>query len=220
MRKTGKVAGFIAAAAVVAGLAAPATAAVAATGREGASPPTSVAFSPGSGRSVVDWNHELITILGTPGAQPATVHPTRSFAILQAAEYDAVVSITHAARPYLFSVQAPSGARPDAAADQAALDLSLGARLREALEVAAYYVASEALTNAAKHAHASVIDMRVVRPRRRPHTGDTRQRHRRRRPPPRLGHHRPDRPGRGARRNNLGPQSAGRRNNPARPVTG
>jgi len=42
-----------------------------------------------------------------------------------------------------------------------ALDPSLGARLREALEVAAYYVASEALTNAAKHAHASVIDMRV-----------------------------------------------------------
>ncbi len=42
-----------------------------------------------------------------------------------------------------------------------ALDLSLGARPREALEVAAYYVASEALTNAAKDAHASVIDMRV-----------------------------------------------------------
>jgi len=120
MRKTGKVAGFIAAAAVVAGAATPATAA---TGREGASPPTSVAFWRGSGRSVVDWNHELISILGTPGAQPATVHPTRSFAILQVAEYDAVVSITHAARPYLFSVQAPSRARPDAAADQAAHDV-------------------------------------------------------------------------------------------------
>ena len=120
MRKIGKIAGFIAAAAVVAGAATPATAA---TGREGASPPTSVAFSRGSGRSVVDWNHELISILGTPGAQPATVHPTRSFAILQVAEYDAVVSITHAARPYLFSVQAPSRARPDAAADQAAHDV-------------------------------------------------------------------------------------------------
>jgi membrane-associated phospholipid phosphatase len=50
------------------------------------------------------------------------VHPTRSFAILQAAEYDAVTSITHAAQPYLFSVPAPGGARPDAAADQAAYD--------------------------------------------------------------------------------------------------
>jgi membrane-associated phospholipid phosphatase len=123
MRKKGKVAAFMAAAAVVAGVAAPATAAAAAAGREGASPPTSVAFSPGSGQSVVDWNHELISILGTPGAQPATVHPTRSFAILQAAEYDAVVSITHAAKPYLFSVDAPAGARPDAAADQAAHDV-------------------------------------------------------------------------------------------------
>jgi membrane-associated phospholipid phosphatase len=123
MRRKRKIAGFIAAAAVVVGAAAPATAAAAATGQKGASPPTSVAFSPGSGQSVVDWNHELITILGTPGAQPATVHSTRSFAILQAAEYDAVVSITRAAAPYLFSVAAPAGARPDAAADQAAHDV-------------------------------------------------------------------------------------------------
>jgi membrane-associated phospholipid phosphatase len=126
MRKTRKTAAFLATAAVIAGMAAPATAATAATaatGRGAAGPPASVAFSPGSGRSVVDWNKELITILGTPGAQPATVHPTRSFAILQAAEYDAVVSITHATPPYLFSVPAPHGARPDAAADQAAHDV-------------------------------------------------------------------------------------------------
>jgi membrane-associated phospholipid phosphatase len=123
MRKTRKGAVFLAAAAMVAGMAAPATAAAAATGREVAGPPASVAFSPSSGQSVVDWNRELITILGTPGAQPATVHPTRSFAILQAAEYDAVASITHAAPPYLFSVRAPHGARPDAAADQAAHDV-------------------------------------------------------------------------------------------------
>jgi membrane-associated phospholipid phosphatase len=51
------------------------------------------------------------------------VHPTRSFAILQAAEYDAVTSITHAAPSYRFSVPAPRGARPDAAADQAAHDV-------------------------------------------------------------------------------------------------
>jgi membrane-associated phospholipid phosphatase len=123
MRKTRKMAVILAAAAVVAGMAAPATAAAAATARNGSGPPTSVAFSPGSGQSVVDWNRELITILGTAGAQPATVHPTRSFAILQAAEYDAVVSITHAAPPYLFLAPAPRGARPDAAADQAAHDV-------------------------------------------------------------------------------------------------
>src|SRR5712691_8309273 len=118
MRKTGKILAVVAAAAVAAGVAAPA---LAATARPG--PRSSVAFTPGSGQSAVDWNRELITILGTPGAQPATVHPTRSFALLQAAEYDAVTSITHAAPPYLFSVPAPRGARPDAAADQAAHDV-------------------------------------------------------------------------------------------------
>ena len=41
------------------------------------------------------------------------------------------------------------------------LDLNLGPRPAEPLEVAAYYIASEALTNTAKHAQASVITMRV-----------------------------------------------------------
>ncbi len=76
-----------------------------------------------SGRSVVEWNRDLISILSDPKAQPATVHPTRSFAILQAAEYDAVVSITRTAPSYLFSVTAPREARADAAADQAAHDV-------------------------------------------------------------------------------------------------
>ncbi len=120
MRKTGRALGLVAIAAVVAGMAAPALAATAGP-RPGSR--SSVAFMPGSGQSAVDWNRELITILGTPGAQPATIHPTRSFAILQAAEYDAVNSITDAAPPYLFSVPAPGGARPDAAADQAAHDV-------------------------------------------------------------------------------------------------
>src|SRR5229473_7373043 len=120
MRKTGRALVLVATAAVVAGVAAPALAAAA---RHEPGPRSSAAFRPGSGHSAVDWNRVLITILGTPGAQPATVHPTRSFALLQAAEYDAVTSITHAAPPYIFSVPAPRGARPDAAADQAAHDV-------------------------------------------------------------------------------------------------
>jgi membrane-associated phospholipid phosphatase len=77
----------------------------------------------GSGASVVAWNKELQSILNTPGVQPATVHPTRSYAILHAAVYDAVVSITHADPPYMFDVTADRHARPDAAADQAAHDV-------------------------------------------------------------------------------------------------
>ena len=41
------------------------------------------------------------------------------------------------------------------------LDLNLGPRLGENVEAAGYYIASEAITNVAKHAQASVIDMRV-----------------------------------------------------------
>ena len=69
-----------------------------------------------SGAIVIAWNKELLHIVQTPGAQPATLHPTRSYAILHAAIYDAVVSITRDAPAYLFSVSAPSGARADAAA--------------------------------------------------------------------------------------------------------
>jgi PAP2 superfamily protein len=65
---------------------------------------------------VVDWNRELLHIVQTPGAQPATVHPTRSYALLHLAIYDAVASITRNATPFLVSVDAPGGARPDAAA--------------------------------------------------------------------------------------------------------
>ena len=75
-----------------------------------------------SGAVVVDWNRELLSILRTPGAQPATIHPTRSLAILHAAIYDAVVSITGDAPAYLFRVPAPENARPDVAAAQAGHD--------------------------------------------------------------------------------------------------
>jgi len=71
---------------------------------------------------VVAWNQELLHIVQTPGDQPASIHPTRSFAIMHAAIYDAVVSITRDDSPYLFSVRARREARIDAAAAQAAHD--------------------------------------------------------------------------------------------------
>jgi signal transduction histidine kinase len=41
------------------------------------------------------------------------------------------------------------------------LDVDVPTRLPEQAEVAAYYVVSEALTNAAKHAHASVAEVKL-----------------------------------------------------------
>jgi hypothetical protein len=61
----------------------------------GASLRTKVAVQPpstavGSANPVVQWNRNLVSILRTPDAQPGTIHPTRSFAIMHAAIYDAV----------------------------------------------------------------------------------------------------------------------------------
>jgi membrane-associated phospholipid phosphatase len=53
---------------------------------------------------VVEWNRTLLSIVRTPTAQPATVHPTRSFAIMHAAIYDAVNAIDRTHRPYAVRV--------------------------------------------------------------------------------------------------------------------
>jgi hypothetical protein len=46
-----------------------------------------------SADEATQWNKTLLTIVRTPGAQPATVHPTRSFASMRPAVYDAVNAI-------------------------------------------------------------------------------------------------------------------------------
>jgi len=70
---------------------------------------------------VLQWNRTLLVIVRTPGAQPATVHPTRSFAIMHAAIYDAVNAIDGAHTPYLVHFTDVSrSASQDAAAAVAA----------------------------------------------------------------------------------------------------
>jgi hypothetical protein len=69
---------------------------------------------------VIQWNRILLGILRTPGAQPATIHPTRSMAILHAAVYDAVNAIAKTNAPYLVRLEAPSHASEPAAAAAAA----------------------------------------------------------------------------------------------------
>ena len=74
--------------------------------------------------AVIEWNQTLLRILRTPGAQPATVHSTRNFAILHAAVYDAIVNIQPHFSPYLVHLpDVPRSASIIAAADAAAHDV-------------------------------------------------------------------------------------------------
>jgi hypothetical protein len=66
---------------------------------------------------VVQWNRNLLVVVRTPGAQPKTIHSTRSFAILHTAIYDAVNSIDRRHAPYQVSLaDAPRNASVEAAA--------------------------------------------------------------------------------------------------------
>ena len=93
---------------------------------------------------VVQWNKALLVIVRTHGAQPTTVHPTHSFALLHAAIYNAVNSIQTRHQPYLVDLQGVSAtASQDAAAAAAGHEMlallypsfqsSLDAQLQESL---------------------------------------------------------------------------------------
>jgi membrane-associated phospholipid phosphatase len=110
---------LVAALGVVLGVVASTAITAVATNNTKAAPPRD------DGRSaaiVVAWNQELLHIVQTPGDQPASIHPTRSFAIMQAAIYDAIVSITKDDPAYLSRVPARRSARIDAAAAEAGHD--------------------------------------------------------------------------------------------------
>jgi hypothetical protein len=69
---------------------------------------------------VIQWNQELQKVLVAPGAQPASVHPTRTLAIAQIAVYDAVNGILGGGVPLVVDVHGPRSASADAAAAAAA----------------------------------------------------------------------------------------------------
>src|SRR5260221_9291227 len=70
---------------------------------------------------VVQWNRTLLVIVRTPKAQPATIHPTRSFAMMHAAIYGAANAIAGTHKPYSVRLTGVSScACEDAAADAAA----------------------------------------------------------------------------------------------------
>jgi membrane-associated phospholipid phosphatase len=85
--------------------------------------PSTVSSAP-SVNPVIEWNRTLLAILRTPGAQPPTIHSTRSFAILHASIFDAVNNIDGTFSPYLVRLSNISRlASQPAAADQAAHDV-------------------------------------------------------------------------------------------------
>jgi hypothetical protein len=69
---------------------------------------------------VIQWNQELQKVLVAPGAQPASIHPTRTMAITQIAVYDAVNGILSEGEPLLVRLRGPRSASADAAAAAAA----------------------------------------------------------------------------------------------------
>jgi hypothetical protein len=76
---------------------------------------------------VLQWNRALLVIVRTPGAQPATIHPTRSFAIMHAAIYDAVNAIDRTHKSYFVNLSGVAqSASQDAAAAAAAHAVLVG----------------------------------------------------------------------------------------------
>jgi membrane-associated phospholipid phosphatase len=74
--------------------------------------------------AVIEWNRTLLAIVRTPGAEPATIHSTRNFAILHAAIFDAVNNIEPKFSPYLVRLpDVPRSASRIAAADASAHDV-------------------------------------------------------------------------------------------------
>ncbi|MEV7005189.1 phosphatase PAP2 family protein [Streptosporangium sp. NPDC051022] len=81
-----------------------------------------VGAQPARGNVVIEWNRTLLDIVRSPHAQPPTVHPTRNFAIMSAAVYDAVNAISRAHPLYGPDLTAPQDASRPAAAAEAAHD--------------------------------------------------------------------------------------------------
>ena len=81
--------------------------------------------------------------------------------------FDQVREISHGIHPAILSEQGLTPALKALARRSAVpveLDLRTGRRLPDPVEVAAYYAVSEALANAAKHAHASAVHVELDTP--------------------------------------------------------
>ena len=62
--------------------------------------------------AVIEWNRTLLAIVRTPGAQPATIHSTRNFAILHGAIYTLSIISSQGSVRTLCAFPTFRGARP------------------------------------------------------------------------------------------------------------
>ena len=72
---------------------------------------------------ILRWNRVLQETIRTPGMQPPTIFPVRSFAMMHGAMFDAVNSIDRTHTAYLIDVPANPRASQEAAAAKAARDV-------------------------------------------------------------------------------------------------
>jgi hypothetical protein len=76
--------------------------------------------APGQPDQVIQWNQELQKVLVAPGAHPASIHPTRTMAIAQISEFDAVTGIDRKSPSLLIDARGPRDASASAAVAAAA----------------------------------------------------------------------------------------------------
>ena len=122
--------------------------------------------------TVVQWNRILLTLLRTPGVQPASIHPTRNLAILHTAIFDAVTGSPNspeaaaaaAAHIVLVALYPPSAATLDAAFLQSLSTIPDGPDKEEAIRIgeaaANRVLTSRANDGSANPAPPLAIDMR------------------------------------------------------------
>ena len=94
---------------------------------------------------VIQWNRTLLVILRTPDSQPANLHPTRSYAMLHVAIYDAVDAIDggHALYRYATPFVSPRASKEAAAAVAAHDVLSLSPFFQSQLDAQLQQALSE-----------------------------------------------------------------------------
>jgi hypothetical protein len=106
---------------------------------------------------VIQWNQELQKLLVAQGAQPASIHPTRTLAITQIAVYDAVNGILGGGAPLLVDLHGPRSASSEAAvasAARTALDALLPSQQSS---IDAFFQASLAQIGSGEHVERGVL---------------------------------------------------------------